>query len=113
MPRVIGADSAMEIITAGKDKRASDALKLGLVDAVVDTEKLREAALGMMKAAIAGELDWQSRRRQKLSPLTLNKIEATMSFTMAKGWCIRLLALITLPRWPPLLPLRKPPPWAG
>ncbi|WP_434357749.1 fatty acid oxidation complex subunit alpha FadB [Parasalinivibrio latis] len=85
MPRVIGADSAMEIITAGKDKKAADALKLGLVDAVVETEKLRDVALGMMKAAIAGELDWQSRRKQKLSPLALNKIEATMSFTMAKG----------------------------
>lgn len=85
LPRLIGADSAMEIITAGKDKKAADALKLGLVDGVVAQEALKDAALAMIKDAIAGKLDWQRRRAQKKAPLTLNKIEATMSFTMAKG----------------------------
>ncbi|KJF97603.1 fatty acid oxidation complex subunit alpha FadB [Photobacterium leiognathi] len=85
LPRLIGADSAMEIITAGKDKKAQDALKLGLVDAVVEPDNLKCAALAMIKGAIDGKLDWQQRRQQKQSPLGLNKIEATMSFTTAKG----------------------------
>ncbi|MGF1870900.1 fatty acid oxidation complex subunit alpha FadB [Photobacterium indicum] len=85
LPRLLGADSAMEIITAGKDKKAQDALKLGLVDAVVAPAALKDAALSMIKDAIAGKLDWQKRRAQKKAPLTLNKIEATMSFTMAKA----------------------------
>ncbi|MEJ2766822.1 fatty acid oxidation complex subunit alpha FadB [Photobacterium sp. MCCC 1A19761] len=85
LPRLIGADSAMEIITAGQDKKAADALKLGLVDGVVAPEALKDAALAMIKDAIAGKLNWQRRRAQKKAPLTLNKIEATMSFTMAKG----------------------------
>ncbi|GAA5218749.1 fatty acid oxidation complex subunit alpha FadB [Corallincola platygyrae] len=85
MPRVIGADNAMELITTGKDNRADAALKLGLVDAVVTPEKLDEAALSMLKSAIDGHLDWQARRQRKLSPLPLNKIEAGMSFTTAKG----------------------------
>ncbi|MCW8331519.1 fatty acid oxidation complex subunit alpha FadB [Photobacterium sp. SDRW27] len=85
LPRLIGADSAMEIITAGKDKKAQDALKLGLVDAVVAPEALKTAAVTMIKDAIAGKLDWQSRRAQKKAPIQLNKIEATMSFTTAKG----------------------------
>jgi 3-hydroxyacyl-CoA dehydrogenase/enoyl-CoA hydratase/3-hydroxybutyryl-CoA epimerase/enoyl-CoA isomerase len=85
LPRLLGADSAMEIITAGKDKKAQDALKLGLVDAVVAPPALKDAALSMIKDAIAGKLDWQKRRAQKKAPLTLNKIEATMSFTMAKA----------------------------
>ncbi|CAG18519.1 fatty acid oxidation complex subunit alpha FadB [Photobacterium profundum] len=85
LPRLLGADSAMEIITAGKDKKAQDALKLGLVDAVVAPTALKDAALSMIKDAIAGKLDWQKRRAQKKAPLTLNKIEATMSFTMAKA----------------------------
>ncbi|WP_318490262.1 fatty acid oxidation complex subunit alpha FadB [Photobacterium leiognathi] len=85
LPRLIGADSAMEIITAGKDKKAQDALKLGLVDAVVEPDNLKCAALAMIKSAIDGKLDWQQRRQQKQTPLGLNKIEATMSFTTAKG----------------------------
>ena len=85
LPRLIGADSAMEIITAGKDKKAQDALKLGLVDAVVAPETLKKAAVAMLKDAITGKLDWQSRRAQKKAPLSLNMIEATMSFTMAKA----------------------------
>ncbi|MGF1701907.1 fatty acid oxidation complex subunit alpha FadB [Photobacterium makurazakiensis] len=85
LPRLIGADPAMEIITAGKDKKANDALKLGLVDAVVEPSILKSAALTMLKDAIVGKLDWQSRRAQKKAPLPLNKIEATMSFTVAKG----------------------------
>lgn len=85
MPRLIGADSAMELITAGKDKKAADALKLGLVDAVVSRETLVDSAKAMIKEAIDGKLDWQARREQKKSPLPLNKIESMMSFTMAKG----------------------------
>ncbi|KJF90094.1 fatty acid oxidation complex subunit alpha FadB [Photobacterium leiognathi] len=85
LPRLIGADSAMEIITAGKDKKAQDALKLGLVDAVVEPDNLKCAALAMIKSAIDGKLDWQQCRQQKQAPLGLNKIEAAMSFTTAKG----------------------------
>ena len=96
LPRLIGADSAMEIITAGKDKKALDALKLGIVDGVVEPEQLHSAALAMLKDAIAGKLDWQSRRAQKKAPLALNKIEATMSFTMAKG----MVAQVAGPHYP-------------
>ena len=35
LPRVIGADNALEWITTGKDYRADDALKVGAIDAVV------------------------------------------------------------------------------
>jgi len=85
LPRLIGADNAVEWITTGKDYKASAALKFGVVDAVVAPEKLRDAALSMIKDAIAGKLDWQSRRAQKQAPLGLNKIEATMSFSTALG----------------------------
>ncbi|MCO9667085.1 hypothetical protein KU406_24815, partial [Salmonella enterica subsp. enterica serovar Montevideo] len=34
MPRMLGADSALEIIAAGKDIGAEQALKIGLVDGV-------------------------------------------------------------------------------
>ncbi|EIF2702391.1 MULTISPECIES: fatty acid oxidation complex subunit alpha FadB [Vibrio] len=85
LPRVIGTDSAMEIITQGKACRADEALKIGLLDAVVETDALYESALQTLNSAINEKLDWQARRAQKTSPLTLSKLESMMSFTMAKG----------------------------
>lgn len=85
LPRVIGADNALEWITTGNDQRAEDALKVGAVDAVVAPEALEAAAIQMLKDAVAEKLDWQARRNRKLSALTLPKLEAMMSFTTAKG----------------------------
>lgn len=85
LPRLLGADSALEIIAAGKDVSAQEALKLGLVDAVVNPEKLREGALSVLRQAMKGDLDWKAKRAPKLEPLKLSKIEAAMSFTIAKG----------------------------
>ncbi|MFP1528902.1 enoyl-CoA hydratase-related protein [Escherichia coli] len=85
MPRMLGADSALEIIAAGKDVGADQALKIGLVDGVVKAEKLIEGAMAILRQAINGDLDWKAKRQPKLEPLKLSKIEATMSFTIAKG----------------------------
>ena len=85
LPRIIGADNAMEWITTGKDHSAEQAQKYGLIDAVVAPEKLEAAALSMLEDAIAGKLDWRKKRAVKLQPLKLNKTEATMSFSTAKG----------------------------
>ncbi|WP_256383436.1 fatty acid oxidation complex subunit alpha FadB [Photobacterium toruni] len=85
LPRLIGADCAIEMITSGKDNKADLALKLGLVDAIVATEILPTAALRIIKQAIAGNLDWQQRRSQKKTPLQLTTTEALMSFTTAKA----------------------------
>ncbi len=85
LSRVIGADSAMEIITQGKACRADEALSLGLLDAIVETDSLYESALQTLTSAINEKVDWQARREQKTSPLTLSKLESMMSFTMAKG----------------------------
>lgn len=85
LPRLVGADTAMELITTGKPKRAEDALKIGLLDAVVDTDKLLDSAIDTLIQARNERLNWQLRRKQKTAPLTLSKLEAMMSFTMAKG----------------------------
>ncbi len=85
LPRLIGADSAMEIITQGKACKADEALKLGLLDAIVESDKLFESAITTLNQAINEKINWQARRKQKMSPLTLSKVEAMMSFTIAKG----------------------------
>ncbi|EPQ9986335.1 fatty acid oxidation complex subunit alpha FadB [Vibrio vulnificus] len=96
LPRVIGADSAMEIITQGKACRAEEALKIGLLDAVVDSDRLYASALQTLTDAINEKIDWKARRQQKTSALTLSKLEAMMSFTMAKG----LVAQVAGPHYP-------------
>ncbi len=85
LPRLIGADSAMEIITQGKACRANEALKIGLLDAIVDSDTLLQSALVTLEQAINEQLDWRQRREQKTTALNLSKLEAMMSFTTAKG----------------------------
>ena len=85
LPRLIGADNAMEWITTGQDNKADVCLALGVLDAVVDTEQLEASAIQLLKDAALGKQDWQAKRAQKMAPLTLDKLEAAMSFNTAKG----------------------------
>ncbi|WP_394132322.1 fatty acid oxidation complex subunit alpha FadB [Shewanella maritima] len=90
LPRVIGADNALEWITTGKPQKPQAALAVGAIDAVVAPEALEAAAIQMLKDALAEKLDWQARRQRKLSPLTLPKLEAMMSFATAKGMVFKV-----------------------
>ena len=85
LPRIIGADNAIEWMSTGKAYRADAALAVGLLDAVVAPEELQEAAISMLKLAISGKLDWRVKRQEKLEPLKLSKIENAMTFTTCKG----------------------------
>ena len=86
LPRVIGADNAVEWIASGKENKAADALKMGAVDAVVAADKLQAAALDLISRAISGELDYKAKRQPKLEKLKLNAIEQMMCFETAKGF---------------------------
>lgn len=84
-PRLIGVDNALEIIANAKPLKPADALKIGLVDAVVSAENLEQSAIDTVKKCIAGELDWQARVQEKLNPVKLNPLEQAMAFNSAKG----------------------------
>ncbi|MEE4174569.1 MAG: fatty acid oxidation complex subunit alpha FadB [Xanthomonadales bacterium] len=86
LPRLIGADNAIEWIAGGTPNKAEAAFKVGAVDAVVPAEKLQEAALRLIELANAGDFDWRARRAQKKAPLRLNQTEALMVFETAKGF---------------------------
>ncbi|MCW7764296.1 fatty acid oxidation complex subunit alpha FadB [Photorhabdus luminescens] len=90
LPRLIGTDNALDIIAAGKDIGAEEALKNGLIDAVVPKEKLVDSAVSMLEQAIEGNLDWKAARQPKLEPLKLNEIERGMSFSVAKGMVMKV-----------------------
>ncbi len=86
LSRLTGADNAIEWIAGGSQYDAETAYKTGVVDAVVAPEKLREAALDLLKQAMAGDRDWKARRTEKVSPLKLNLTESMMAFETAKGF---------------------------
>ena len=86
LPRLIGADNAIEWIAGGTQNKADVALKVGAVDAVVPNDQLAAAALDILARANAGELDYEARRAEKKQPLKLNAIEQMMAFETAKGY---------------------------
>ena len=85
LPRLIGADNAVEWIAAGKEHNAQVALATGVADVVVETKELREAAIDLLQKCIDGTFDYKTKRQEKLEPLKLNHIEAMMSFETAKA----------------------------
>jgi len=80
MPRVIGVDNAVEWIAAGGQHKPEKALKDGVVDAVVEPAKLKDAALALVKQCIDGKIDYKARRQEKLDPLKLPPMENMMAF---------------------------------
>ena len=87
LPRLIGADNAIEWIAGGSGQSAEEALKVGAVDAVVAHADLRRGALDLLQKAMRGELDWQARVKEKCSPMRLRTpVEAAMVFEGAKAF---------------------------
>ena len=86
LPRLIGADNAIEWIASGQEQTAAEALRCGAVDAVVAPELLHDAAVSLLKQCIDGKLDYKAKRREKQEPLKLNEIEATMVFETSKAF---------------------------
>ncbi|MFK0572728.1 fatty acid oxidation complex subunit alpha FadB [Endozoicomonas sp.] len=80
LPRLIGADNAVEWIASGKEFRPDAALKVGAVDAVVAPEKLKDSAVALVRSCIAGKLDYKARKQEKKGKLKLPPIEAMMVF---------------------------------
>ncbi|NQZ80457.1 MAG: fatty acid oxidation complex subunit alpha FadB [Colwellia sp.] len=85
LPRILGADNAVEWMSTGKAFKPEQALAVGLLDAVVAPEHLREAAISTLKEAIAGKLDWRAKRQPKLEALKLSPVETIMTFNTCKG----------------------------
>ncbi len=85
LPRLIGADNALEWICTGDEKNAADALKQHAVDSVVEMDQLQAAALHIVKQCLDGKLDYQKRKQEKRQPLQLNQLESIMAFESAKA----------------------------
>jgi 3-hydroxyacyl-CoA dehydrogenase/enoyl-CoA hydratase/3-hydroxybutyryl-CoA epimerase/enoyl-CoA isomerase len=96
LPRIIGADHAIEWITGAKHYKAEEALKFGAIDGIIEEARLEEAGLKLLEKCISGELNWSARVEQKKAPLKLDKIESMMSFDGSKAF----VAGISGPNYP-------------
>lgn len=85
LPRLIGCDNALELITQGKIVTAGEALKLGLTDGIVQDDELINGSLILLEQAISGRINWQARRQQKKAALQLHPAELQMSLITAKA----------------------------
>jgi len=87
LPRMIGADNAIEWIAGGKTYSAQEALQVGVLDGIVATSVLETEALALLTRAASGALDWKSRQDQKKKPLRLlTELESMMAFESAKAF---------------------------
>jgi 3-hydroxyacyl-CoA dehydrogenase len=53
LPRIVGPEAALEIITKGAPVPARKALELGMIDAVAEEDRLREEAIAFARAILA------------------------------------------------------------
>ena len=89
LPRLVGADNALEWIAGGTENTSEKAQEIGAVDAVVEPDILRDAALDLIARASSGELDWQAKRKEKKEALKLNENETMMTFETARAFIAR------------------------
>lgn len=87
LPRLVGADNAIEWIAGGGTFKPDAALKTGVLDCVVAPDKLLESCKNLLTEAQEGKLDWKKRQTQKKAPLTiLSAVEEAMVFEGAKAF---------------------------
>ena len=85
LPRLIGADNALEWICTGDEKKAEEAFKQHAVDSVVGVDQLHASAKHIVLQCLDGKLDFQKRKQEKRQPLKLNQLESIMAFESAKA----------------------------
>ncbi len=94
LPRLIGLPNALEMITVGKPIKAEKAYSRGLVDEVVEQEKLLEAAVRAARRFLSGELKLKIRMTRNRNDRIPSAAEKTallnytkvMTYQKAKGY---------------------------
>ena len=77
LPRLVGPARAKDLILSGRQVRAEEALRIGLVDEIVEPEHLEERALALAASFAAGPLAAQA--------IAKRVIDAGLEGTLAEG----------------------------
>jgi 3-hydroxyacyl-CoA dehydrogenase/enoyl-CoA hydratase/3-hydroxybutyryl-CoA epimerase/3-hydroxyacyl-CoA dehydrogenase/enoyl-CoA hydratase/3-hydroxybutyryl-CoA epimerase/enoyl-CoA isomerase len=84
LPRLVGIDAAIEMITSGEPVDAKRAVEIGLVfDAVPADQLISEGRYLIEEMHRRG--DWQQRRLRRSQPLGLSEDEFRFAFAIAEG----------------------------
>jgi enoyl-CoA hydratase/carnithine racemase len=86
LPRTVGASRAKEMCITGRQVRAEEALRIGLVDEVVAHEDLHDRALALAAEVAAGALTAQA--------ITKRVIDAGLSMPLADGLLLEREAFV-------------------
>lgn len=84
LPRIAGAQVAIDWVASGKPAKAGAALEAGVVDASCAPDELRATALALLRRAAEGALDWRAQQERKRQPLPLTAQEVRDIFGPAK-----------------------------
>ena len=84
LPRLIGINAALQIITTGEPVNAKRAAEIGLVYDAVPAERLIEEGTFLIeRAQETGE--WRESRQRRSQPLGLSEDQAAFAFAIAEG----------------------------
>ena len=75
LPRLIGYTDAVQWIVSGQQQKPAAAQQAGSVDVIAEPEDLRTESLKVLQEMVDGTRDYEARRLQKTSPLTLSGAE--------------------------------------
>ena len=75
LPRLIGYTDAVQWIVSGQQQKPAAAQQTGAVDVIAEPEELRTESLKVLQEMVDGTRDYEARRLQKTSPLTLSGAE--------------------------------------
>jgi len=68
LPRIVGIEKALEIITTGAPIAAGKALELGMIDAIADEGRLKEDAVAFARSVLDQPLQRVRDRQDKVAP---------------------------------------------
>lgn len=85
LPRMIGFEEAATAVASGVPYKAAKALEVGIIDAVVAPDRLRDEALALLGRCVSGEFDYEARRKIKHDPIGHNPVEYEMAVNTTRA----------------------------
>jgi len=85
LPRMIYPTKAIELICTGRNVKQKEALKIGLVDGIVEYPKALDAAYELIyDLSDKDMLKWATIRNKKVGPTRMSKLRASVTYPIVK-----------------------------
>ena len=85
LPRIIYPTKAIELICTGRNVKQKEALKIGLVDGIVEYPKALDVAYELIyNLSDEDMLRWATIRNKKVGPTSMSKLRASVTYPIVK-----------------------------